>query len=141
MTVIMTSETPLSPTKSYKCGSSTKVVPLDSEIRQVAIHPELPEVKVPGANLRLYQYHPVSCEFLSSDDFQHHKLPQLQKQYPTPEAALKAQAEAVKEAKDRMAEAERKTREINQQMEEMEKTREIERKIYMKQGKNLPDAV
>ncbi len=54
---------------------------------------------------------------------------------------MKAQAEAIKEVKDRMAEAEKKTREINQQMEEMEKTREIERKIYMKQGKNLPDAV
>ena len=141
MTVIMTSETPLSPAKSYKGGSSTTVVPLESEIRQVAIHPDLPEVKVPGANFKPYQYHPVSCEVLSSDDLQHHKLPQLQKQYPTPGAALKAQAEAVKEVKDRMAEAERKTREINQQMEEMEKIREIERKVYMKQGKNLPDAV
>jgi len=98
-------------------------------------------VKVPSADLKPYQYHPTSCEPLSSEDLQHHKLPQLQKQYTTPEAALKAQAEAIKEVKDRMAEAEKKTREINQQMEEMEKTREIERKIYMKQGKNLPDAV
>ncbi|ERF72643.1 hypothetical protein EPUS_05697 [Endocarpon pusillum Z07020] len=137
----MASETPLSPTKSHKGASSTKVVPLDSEIRQVAIHPELPEVKVPSTDMKPYHYHPVSCELLSSEDLQHHKLPQLQKQYTTPEAALKAQAEAVKEVKDKMAEAERKTREINQQMEEMEKTREIERKIYMKQGKNLPDAV
>lgn len=140
MTVIMASETPLSPSKSHKGASSTKVVPLDAEIRQVAIHPELPEVKVPR-DFKPYQYHPVSCELLSSDDLHHHKLPQLQKQHTTPEAALKAQAEAVKEVKDKMAEAEKKTREINQQMEEMEKTREIERKIYMKQGKNLPDAV
>ncbi|KAF7504678.1 hypothetical protein GJ744_001959 [Endocarpon pusillum] len=138
----MASETPLSPTKSHKGASSTKVVALDCEIRQVAIHPELPEVKVPSADFnKPYQYHPVSCELLSSEDLQHHKLPQLQKQYTTPEAALKAQAEAVKEVKDKMAEAERKTRDINQQMEEMKKTREVERKVYMKQGKNLPDAV
>lgn len=137
----MTSETPISPTKSHKPASSTKVVPLDSPIRQIAIHPDLPEVKVPQNDSKPCQYHPISCELLNSEDLQHHKLPQLQKQYTTPEAALKAQAEVIKEVKDRMAEAERKTREINQQMGEMEKTREIERKIYMKQGKNLPDAV
>ena len=140
MIVSMTSETTVSPTKSHKSGISTKVV-LDSSVREVAIHPDLPEVKVPSVDLKPYQYHPVSCEPLSSEDLQHHKLSQLQKQYTTPEAASKAQAEAIKQVKDKMAEAERKTRDINQQMDEMEKTREIERKIYMKQGKNLPDAV
>lgn len=137
----MTSEVPVSPTKSHKSAFSTKIVPLDSRVRQTSIHADLPEVKVPSANLKPYQYHPVSCEPLSSEDLQYHKLPQLQKQYTTPEAALKAQAEAVKEVRDRMAEAEKRTREINQQMEEMEKTREIERKIYMKQGKSLLNAV
>lgn len=137
----MTADTPLSPTKSLKSAASTKVVPLDAPIRKVVVHADLSEVKVPGGDLKPYQYHPVSCEPLSSEDLQHHKLPQLQKQYTTPEAALKAQAEAIKEVKDRMAEAEKKTREINEQMEEMEKTREIERKVYMKQGKTLPDAV
>jgi hypothetical protein len=137
----MASETPLSPTKSHKSAFATKVVPLDSPTRQVAIHPDLPEIKVPSADLKPHQYHPVTCERLSPEDLQHHKLPQLQKQYTSPEAALKVQAEAIKEVKDRMAEAEKKTQEINRQMEDMEKTREIERKIYMKQGKNLPDAV
>jgi DNA repair exonuclease SbcCD ATPase subunit len=127
--------------KSHKPASSTKVVQLDSPVRQVAIHPDITEVRVPNGDLKPYQYHPVSCEPLGSEDLQHHKLPQLQKQYTTPEAALKAQAEAIREVKERMAEAGKKTREINQQIEEMEKTREIERKIYMKQGKNLPDAV
>jgi hypothetical protein len=137
----MTSEAPVSPSKSHKSAVPSKIVPLDSGVREAAIHPDLPEVKVPRADLRPYQYHPVSCEPFSSEDLQHHKLHQLQKQYTTPEAALKAQGEAIKEVKDRMAEAEKKTREINQQMEEMEKTREIERKIFMKQGKSLPDAV
>jgi hypothetical protein len=137
----MKTETPLSPTKSHKLASSAKVEPLDSSARQVAIHFDLPEVKVPGTDLKPYQYHPISCEPLSPEDFQHHKLSQLQKQYSTPEAALRAQAEAVKEVKDKMAETEKKRRETDQQMEEMEKTREIERKIYMKQGKTLPDVV
>jgi septal ring factor EnvC (AmiA/AmiB activator) len=137
----MTTEIPVSPTKSHKPVTSTKVVSLDSPIRQVAIHSDLPEIKVPTGDLKPFQYHPVSCEPLSSEDLQNHKLPQLQKQYTTPEAALKAQAEATKEVKDRMAQAEKKTREIERKMEEMEKTREIERKIYMKQGKTLPEAV
>jgi hypothetical protein len=137
----MSSEIPVSPTKSHKSAPLTKAVPLDSPLRQVPIHPDLHDIKLPSGDLKPYQYHPVSCEPLSSEDLQHHKLPQLQKQYTSPEAALKAQAEAIKEVKERIAEAERKTREINQQMEQMEKTREIERKIYMKQGKTLPDAV
>lgn len=136
----MTSEAPVSPAKSQKTAS-TKVVPLDSPIRQVAIHTDLPEVKVPSDDLKPYQFHPVSCEPLSPEDLQLHKLPQLQKQYPTPEAALKALADTIKEVKQRMAEAEQKTRENEQEMVEMKKTREIERKIYMKQGKNLPDAI
>jgi hypothetical protein len=137
----MTAEIPVSPTKSHKSAISTKIVPLDAPLRQVAIHTDLPQVKVPSTELKPYQYHPVSCEPFSAEDLQHHKLHQLQKQYTTPEAALNAQAEAIKEVKDRMAESEKKSREINQQMEEMEKTRELERKIYMKQGKNLPEAV
>jgi predicted acylesterase/phospholipase RssA len=137
----MTTEIPVSPTKSHKPVTSTKVVSLDSPIRQVAIHPDLPEVKVPTGDLKPFQYHPVSCEPLSSEDLQNHKLSQLQKQYTTPEAALKALAEATKEVKDRMAESEKKTREIERKMEEMEKTRETERKVYMKQIKTLPEAV
>lgn len=105
------------------------------------MHQDLPEVRVPSCDLKPHQYHPVSCEPFSSEDLQHYKLLQLQREYTSPDAASKAQAEAIKEVKDRMAEAAKKTREINQQMEEMEKTREIERKIYMKQGKNLPSGV
>jgi hypothetical protein len=137
----MTADIPVSPTRSHKSASSIQVVPLDAPLRQVAIHTDLPQVKVPNTDLKSHQYHPVSCEPFSADDLQHHKLSQLQKQYPTPEAALKAQAEAIKEVKDRMAEAEKKTREINQEMVEKEKERELERKIYMKQGKNLPEAI
>jgi hypothetical protein len=137
----MTSQHPSSPTKSYKSPITNKAVPLDSPVRQVPIHQDLPEVKVPSGDLKPHQYHPVTCEPLSSEDLQHYKLLQLQKEYTSPDAASKAQAEAIKEVKDRMTEAAKKTREINQQMEEMEKTREIERKIYMKQGKNLPDVV
>jgi hypothetical protein len=137
----MSSDIPRSPSNSFKIVSSAKVVALDSAVRQVPIHPDLPDVRVPSGNLKPHQYHPVSCEPLSPEDLQHHKLLQLQKQYISPDAVTRAQAEAIQEVKDRMAEAAKKTREINQQMEEMEKTREIERKIYMKQGKSLPQGV
>ena len=137
----MATEMPSSPTKSHKAASSVQPVPLDSHIREQSIHIELPEVKVPIGDLKSYQYHPVSCEPLSAEDLQHHKLPQLQKQYTSSDAAAKARAEAIKEVKERIAEAERITREINQQVDEMEKDREIERKVFMRQGKSLPDAV
>jgi hypothetical protein len=137
----MSNEPPLSPSKAHKTAPVVRVIPLDSSIREQVIHPELPEVKLPKGDLKPYQYHPVSCEALSAEDLQHHKLPQLQKQYTSSDAAAKAHAEATKEFKERIADAGKKTREINQQMDEMEKTREIERKIYMKQGKSLPEAV
>lgn len=137
----MASEHPISPSKFLKAGNSAKLVALDSSLREVPIHADLPEIKVPSGDLKPHQYHPVSCEPFSSEDLQHHKLLQLQKQYTSPDAVTRARAEAVQEVKDRMAEAAKKTREINQQMEEMEKTREIERKIYRKQGKSLPQGV
>lgn len=136
----MPTDPPSSPSKSHKSTPLARVVPLESSVREQAIHPDLPEVKVPRGDLKPYQYHPVSCEALTAEDLQHHKLPQLQKQYPTSEAAAKARAEAIKEVQERMAEAEKKMVEIDQQRDEMEKTREIERRIYLKQGKHLPDA-
>ena len=135
----MSNELPSSPSKSHKSVSLGRVIPLDSSVREQAIHPELPEVKVPKSDLKPYQYHPVSCEMLTAEDLQHHKLPQLQKQYPTSDAAAKARAEAIKEVKERMAEVEKKTREIDQQRDEMEKTRETERRVFWKNGKHLRD--
>jgi hypothetical protein len=64
-------------------------------------------------------------------------LQQLQKQYPTPEAAERALNEAVREVKMRLEEGEEKRKEVEREMEKLEKQREMERKVYerMKEGK------
>lgn len=152
----MTQDPPSSPsTTTRKVLTQPTIVPLESTTRQVPIHPDLPSIKVPAdnPNLKPYQYHPVTCEPLTSDDLTHHKpsfssastsnpatgptLQQLQKQYPTPEAAERALAEAVREVKMRLEEGEEKRKEVEREMEELEKMREVERKVYgrMKDGK------
>ena len=115
-----------------------QVIPFDSPSRQTPIHPELPSIRVPSGELKPYRYHPVTCEPLTNEDLNHHKLQQLQKQYPTAEAASQAQQEAVKELKQRLADSEQRSREIDREMEDKEKMREIERKVYQKQGKIIP---
>ena len=129
---------PVSPAKSPSSTSTAKVVALDSPLRQVPIHSDLPGIRVPAGDTKPQQYHPVTCELLSAEDFQQHKLRQLRKQFPTPEAALKAQADTIREVKERMSEREEIAKDIDRQMAEMEKLRGVERKVYMKQGKSLP---
>jgi hypothetical protein len=111
---------------------------------------------VPGDNpdLKPYQYHPVTCEPLTNDDLTHHNritstsgsnpssapgpnLQQLQKQFPTPEAAERALIEAVREVKMKLEESEEKRKEVEREMEELKKTREMERKVFekVKEGK------
>ena len=124
-------------TTTRKALAMPTVIPLDSVSRQTPIHPALPEIKLPNGDYKPYQYHPVTCELLASEDLVHHKLQQLQKQYPTSEAALQAQQEAIKEVKQRLRESEQKTREIDRDMEVKEKMREVERKVYQKQGKGV----
>lgn len=110
-------------------------LPLSSPTRQRPIHADLPQVKVPAGDLKPCQYHPVTGEPFSADDLQHPLLREMLAKYDTPEAARKAQLDAVREVKQRMEEAELKGREIDKDMEEKEKMREIERKIFQKQGK------
>lgn len=59
-------------------------------------------------------------------------MQQLEKQYPTPEAAERALAEAVREVKMRLEESEEDRKEVEREMEELEKTREVERRVYWK---------
>lgn len=64
-------------------------------------------------------------------------LQQLQRQYPTPDAADRALTEAVKEVKIKLEEDEEKRREVEREMAELKKMREVERKVLvkMKEGK------
>ena len=143
----MTQDPPSSPsTATRKVLTQPTVVPLDSLIRQTPIHPDLQFIKVPAAspssdNLKPYQYHPVTCEPLTTEDLKDQKtnmsLQQLAKHYPTPELVEKAQAEAIQEVKMRIEESEKKRKEVEREMEDQEKMREVERKVYerMKEGK------
>jgi hypothetical protein len=110
-------------------------LPLDSPTRQRPIHADLSQVKVPAGELKTCQYHPVTGEPFTNDDLQHPLLRDMLDKHSTPEAAQKAQQDAVREIKRRMEETEQKIREIDKDMEEKEKMREIERKIFQKQGK------
>lgn len=145
----MTQDPPSSPsTATRKVLTQPTVVPLDSAVRQNPIHPDLLSIKVPASSaegsslsLKSYQYHPVTCEPLTTEDLKDHKtnltLQQLAKQYPTPETADKALAETVREVKMRIEESEEKRREVDREMEDLEKMREVERKILtrVKEGK------
>ena len=111
------------------------LLPLEHATRQRPIHTDLPQVRVPAGDLKTCQYHPVTGEPFTADDLQHPLLSEALDNYSSPESALKAQQDAVREVKRRMEENEQKSREIDKDMEQKEKIREIERKIFQKQGK------
>ena len=133
----MSQAIPSSPTaQTRKALALPTIIPLDSASRQELIHPDLPSIKVPSnSDTKSYAYHPVTCEPLTAEDLQHHKLAQYQKQYTTPEEAKRAQEDAVKEAKARLEENDRRRREVEREMENKEKMREVERKVMRKMGK------
>lgn len=130
-----------SPSTTRKALSMATIIPLDSKSRVRPIHPDIPDIKVPDGDLPSCRYHPVTCEPFTDDDLQHHKIQALQHQYSTPEAALNAQQEAVMELKQRLEESERKIREIDREMKMKEEMRQVERKVYQKQGKGNPSKV
>lgn len=112
-------------------------LPLSSPARQRPIHDSLPAVKVPVGDLKPCQYHPVTGEPFSADDLQHPLLREMLEKYKdaAPEEVQKARDEAIREVKTIMEENEVKAREIERDMEEKERVREIERKVFLKQGK------
>lgn len=112
-------------------SESTSTVPLDSPIRTTAIHPDLPEIQVPGGPLTGYNYHPLSCQPLDDDDLRA-ELEQLRQEFPTKEAALRAQEQAAKEAKRKIEEAEKKREQVQKAIDKKAKERDTEMKILSK---------
>ena len=108
-------------------------IPLDSASRTRPIHALLPEIRVPGSDMPITAYHPVTCEPLTSEDLSYHKFQALQKQYSTPESARVARDEAIAEMRRRMEDREKRLRDIEKEIAQMEKTREIERKVFERQ--------
>lgn len=133
---------PASPSRPQNLlAPSNHEVPLNDPLRTTPIHPNLPDIKLPSSPHKIYQYHPVSCEPLTSHDLHAQKLQQLRKQYPTAEEARKAQEEAATDVKKRMEETEQKRREIDAELEKLERTHKLEMRVInmnkaKKEGKN-----
>ncbi|EAW08170.1 uncharacterized protein ACLA_028960 [Aspergillus clavatus NRRL 1] len=107
-------------------------VALDSPIRSVPIHESLPSIRVPS-ELKPYQYNPVTCTPLDLDDVSvRAQLSQLREEYPSPEAALKAQEQIAKEVQRKLEEAEKKREEVQKAIDKKVKERNTEMKVLSK---------
>lgn len=125
----------LSPPSEPTPSPTTKpTVPLDSPIRTTPIHSLLPDVRVPSEPLPLYKYHPVTCAPLDPEEYRA-QLDELRQEFPTPEAALKAQEEVAREVKLKMEEAERKREDVQKAMDKKIKERNTELKVLSKYQK------
>lgn len=125
----------LSPPSEPTPSPTTKpTVPLDSPIRTTPIHSLLPDVRVPSEPLPLYKYHPVTCAPLDPEEYRA-QLDELRQEFPTPEAALKAQEEVAREVKQKMEEAERKREDVQKAMDKKIKERNTELKVLSKYQK------
>lgn len=112
-------------------SESASAVPLDSSIRTTPIHPDLPEVQVPGEPLPVYRYHPITCQPIDEQDLQA-ELDKLRQDFPTREAALRAQEQAAKEVKRKIEEAEKKREQVQRAMDKKIKERDTELKVVSK---------
>ncbi|KAJ5444149.1 uncharacterized protein N7458_008021 [Penicillium daleae] len=106
-------------------------VPLGSSIRTTPIHPDLPDVQVPGGPLPVYSYHPITCEPIEDQDLLS-ELEQLRQEFPSKEAALRAQEQAAKEARRRIEEAEKKKEQVQKAIDKKIKERDTEMKVLSK---------
>lgn len=112
-------------------AEATTIVPLDSAIRTTPIHPDLPEIQVPGEPKASYYYHPVTCQPMAEEDV-HTELEKLRQDFPTRETALREQEQAAKEAKRIIEEADKKREQIQKEMDKKTKEREMELKVVSK---------
>ncbi|CAI7652914.1 unnamed protein product [Penicillium pancosmium] len=112
-------------------SETVSAVPLDSPIRTTPIHPDLPEVQLPGEPLPIYKYHPVTCQPLEEQDIRT-EIEQLRQEFPTKETALRAQELAAKEAKRKIEEAEKKKEQVQKAIDKKVKERDTEMKVLSK---------
>jgi hypothetical protein len=112
-------------------SESASTVPLDSSIRTTPIHPDLTEIQVPGEPLPVYRYHPITCQPIEKQDVRT-ELEKLRQEFPSKEAALRAQEQAAKEVKRILEEAEKKKGQIQRAMDKKTKERDTEMKVLSK---------
>ncbi|KAL2848628.1 hypothetical protein BJX68DRAFT_267493 [Aspergillus pseudodeflectus] len=121
---------PLSPPSEPSPSPKTTPIPLDSPTRTTPIHELLPDIRLPSA-LPTYNYNPVTCAPLDTDDVRA-QLEELRKEFPTHEAALKAQEQAARELKQKLEDAEKKREEVQKTMDKKIKERNTELKVLSK---------
>ncbi|KAJ5654356.1 hypothetical protein N7490_001359 [Penicillium lividum] len=112
-------------------SEAVSVVPLDASLRTTPIHPDLPEIQVPGEPLPVYRYHPVTCQPIDEQDVKA-DLEQLRQEFPTRETALRAQEQAAKEVKRKIEETEKKREQVQRAMDKKIKERDTELKVVSK---------
>ncbi|KAF7592555.1 hypothetical protein BBP40_012715 [Aspergillus hancockii] len=124
---------PLSPLSEPTIPATANPVSLDSPLRTTPIHPLLPEVRVPREPLPSQRYDPVTCTAI---DFESEgiraQIEQLSQEFPSPEAALKAQEQAAKEVKQKLEDAERKREDVQKALDKKIKERNTEMKVLSK---------
>ncbi|CAG8101150.1 unnamed protein product [Penicillium olsonii] len=119
-------------TPPFSTGDTASAsVPLDSPLRAVPIHPDLPEIKLPEGPLPPHSYHPVTCEPIKAQDHSD-ELRRLEQEYTTKEAALLAQERTAQEVKEIIQTAQRKREEIQKAMDKKVKERDTEMKVVSK---------
>lgn len=119
-------------TPPFSTGDKASVsVPLDSPLRAIPIHADLPEIKVPEGPLPPHNYHPVTCEPIKSQDYPD-ELRELEQEYTSKEAALLAQERTVKEVKEIIQTAQRKREDVQKAMDKKIKERDTEMKVVSK---------
>ncbi|OJZ83849.1 hypothetical protein ASPFODRAFT_290632 [Aspergillus luchuensis CBS 106.47] len=127
----MDQQLPLSPPSEPTPSPTAKAVPQDSPVRTTAIHELLPEIRIPGEPLPPHKYHPVTCTPIDEEEIRS-QIDQLRQEYPTPEAALKAQEEAAREVRQKLEDAEKKREEVQRAMDKKIKERNTEMKVLSK---------
>lgn len=135
--------------------TTQETIPLDSAIRTTAIHPLLPDIRVPGQTpqhspgenhndddddghndtvLKTYHYHPLTCHPLGTANLheeEEQELESLRNTY-TPSAAQKAQDQAAHDAKARIESINRRRDEVQRAIDKKVKERNTEMKVLEK---------
>lgn len=121
------SKQPISPPSEEQ----PKTIPLDDPIRKTPIHHHLPDLRVPNDPLQPQQYHPLTCLPLDPEEVRA-QVGNLRREYPSRAAAMKAQDQAAKEAKEKIERAEKKRAEVQGAMDKKVKERNTEMKVLSK---------
>ncbi|KAI1628555.1 hypothetical protein EDD37DRAFT_603480 [Exophiala viscosa] len=122
-----------SPTTAAAVPSVSKgTIPLDSSLRTTPIHPSLPGIKVSGGASP--NTNPLTLQPFTEAELAQHGYTQLRTQF-TPadkEELARLRAETAALLKQRLDKRESKMRDIQREMDEKEKIREVERKVFRK---------